>query len=286
MSLPVTCPLCRSPLRRDTVTWRCPEGHTFDVAREGYVNLLPVQHRKSRAPGDNADMVRARRAFLDAGHYAPLRDAIATLVAPLHARRVIDIGCGEGYYTGALRADSFGGQAEGSGSGAGGGEILGVDISRDAVQRAAKRYPDITWLVAGSAALPLADHCCDLAASLFAPVPAAEIARVLQPGGHLLIATPASDHLWSLRDALFETVRPHEPEKQLSALADDFELQDSREVRFDLMLESAALGQLLLMTPYGWRATRERREALVTREQLPCTAAFTLYLLKKREEQR
>jgi len=273
MSLPIVCPLCRGALQRGVTRWHCGNGHAFDVAREGYVNLLPVQQRRSRAPGDNADMVRARREFLDAGHYAPLREAIRALLAARPAAHVLDIGCGEGYYTGVLRA--------GSESAAAAGESVGIDISRDAIQRAAKRYPGITWLVAGSAALPLADACCDLVASLFAPVPAAEIARVLAPGGQVLIATPDADHLQALREILFETVRPHEPAKSLTALLPAFVEVTRARVRFPLALDTAALRQLLLMTPYGWRATAARREALLARGQLEAQAAFTLFLLRR-----
>lgn len=272
MSITVTCPLCRAPLLRDAVTWRCGAGHAFDVAREGYVNLLPVQNKKSRAPGDSPEMVSARREFLDAGHYAPLRDVLAAMLAPLMATRVVDIGCGEGYYTTALASSSSADD-----------EIIGIDIARDAVQRAARRVarPKMTWLVASSAALPLANASCDLAVSLFAPVPAAEIARVLQTHGHLLIAAPAADHLRALREALFEDVRAHEPEKILASLDADFQLREQREVRFPLQLNNAALQQLLVMTPYAWRAKRERSEALAARESFSTEAAFTLFLLEK-----
>lgn len=267
MPLTVTCPLCRQPLLRGPASWHCAGGHAFDVARDGYVNLLPAQHRKSRAPGDNADMVRARREFLDAGHYAPLRAAITALASPLAAADVVDIGCGEGYYTASLAATAA-------------GETVGIDIARDAIQRAARRYPGITWLVAGSARLPLADASADLVTSLFAPVPAAEIARVLRPGGHLLLAAPAADHLASLRAALFEDVRPHAPDKILASLGDGYVLREQREVAFPLALDNAALRQLLLMTPYAWRAKRERVDALTGQPAFTTTAAFTLYLLR------
>jgi 23S rRNA (guanine745-N1)-methyltransferase len=282
MPLTLTCPLCRAALQRGPASWRCGNGHAFDVAREGYVNLLPVQHRKSRAPGDNADMVRARREFLDAGHYAPLRESIAALLSPLQAGAVLDLGCGEGYYTGALHtAAGITASKLTATDAAAAGETVGIDISREAIQRAAKRHAGITWLVAGSAALPLADACCDLVASLFAPVSAAEIARVLKPGGHVLVAAPAADHLQALREILFETVRPHDPAKSLTALLPDFTEVTRREVRFALSLDAAALRQLLLMTPYGWRATAARREALLAREHVEAEAAFMLFLLRR-----
>lgn len=140
-----SCPLCHQPLSREKNSYICPQRHQFDMAKEGYVNLLPVQHKRSRDPGDSAEMMQARRAFLDAGHYQPLRDAI---VAQLRERlddkatAVLDIGCGEGYYTHAF-ADAL-------------PEIttFGLDVSKVAIKAAAKRYPQVTFCVASSHRLP------------------------------------------------------------------------------------------------------------------------------------
>ena len=100
------CPLCHTPLTCEPTRWYCAHNHSFDVAKQGYINLLPVQHKKTRQPGDDALMIEARAAFLGAGHYAPLRDAIAQLIAPLKPKHLLDIGCGDGYYTQALAAFS------------------------------------------------------------------------------------------------------------------------------------------------------------------------------------
>jgi 23S rRNA (guanine745-N1)-methyltransferase len=266
----ITCPLCRQPLARDARTWRCTAGHAFDVAREGYVNLLPVQQRHSRQPGDNPAMVRARHDFLAAGHYAPLRAALLDLVRPLAPRRLVDIGCGEGWYTGALAT-----LAE---------ETVGIDIAKDAVRLAARQYPAATWLVAGSARLPLGDGSVDLATALFSPVSATEAARVLAADGHLLLAMPAADHLQALRAALFDEVRPHDPDKALVALGDAFELQTTADVRFALQLDQAALCNLLAMTPYAWRATPQKRAALEACTELATEAAFRLVLLRRQAQ--
>lgn len=147
-----SCPLCHQPLSREKNSYICPQRHQFDMAKEGYVNLLPVQHKRSRDPGDSAEMMQARRAFLDAGHYQPLRDAI---VAQLRERlddkatAVLDIGCGEGYYTHAF-ADAL-------------PEIttFGLDVSKVAIKAAAKRYPQVTFCVASSHRLPFSDTSMD-----------------------------------------------------------------------------------------------------------------------------
>ncbi|MFZ5723574.1 MAG: putative RNA methyltransferase [Pseudomonadota bacterium] len=261
----LVCPLCRQLLAPDDRSWRCAQGHAFDTAREGYLNLLPVQQKKSRAPGDNPEMVRARRAFLAAGHYAPLRDAVLDLLRPLQPRTLLDIGCGEGWYTGALRTVAA--------------DVTGLDLSKDAVRLAAKQHPGIRWLVAGSSALPLADASMDVVTSLFSPLPAAEIARVLKPGGHLLVVTPGPRHLWALREALFDEVRPHAPEKFVEQLAPRFELVQQVDVAFDLTLDQSALQDLLTMTPYAWRADKARRNVTEIRQ---LRAEFALLLWSTR----
>jgi 23S rRNA (guanine745-N1)-methyltransferase len=263
----IICPLCRQPLQRNPKTWICTWGHSFDVAREGYVNLLPVQHKSSREPGDSAEMVMARREFLQAGHYQPLRDAGLALLMPLRGQSLLDIGCGEGYYTSALTAAAA--------------EVTGLDIAKPAIQLAARRFRDITWLVGSAALLPLADTSVDIVCSLFSQLQIAEMQRVLKPGGHVLVVTPAADHLWSLREQLFDTVQPHEPDKFLAGFEGAFELHTRQELCVSLSLTRRSLGQLLQMTPYAWKAKPEKRAALEASESFFTQAAFSLMLLRK-----
>lgn len=263
------CPLCRNALAPETRTWRCANGHAFDVAREGYLNLLPVQHKHSRAPGDNDAMVRARRDFLAAGHYAPLRDAVVQQLRQLQAQSLLDLGCGEGWYTRAM-ADVV-------------PEVIAIDIAKEAGRIAAKQDARACWLVASSSSLPLADASVDVVTSLFSPLPVAEMARVLKPGGHLLVATPAPRHLWTLRAALFDEVREHVPEKFVAELAPAFTSQEQRDVDFPLQLDPAALANLLLMTPYAWRAKAEQRAALQAQMTFATDASLRLMLLRRND---
>ncbi len=143
--MPFSCPLCHAPLSRHERAFICPQRHQFDIAKEGYVNLLPVQHKRSRDPGDNAEMMQARRAFLDAGHYQPLRDTICSLfeeTLPAEATALLDIGCGEGYYT-----QAFAGVGRARGA-----QTVGLDVSKAAIRAAAKRYPQVMFCVASSTA--------------------------------------------------------------------------------------------------------------------------------------
>jgi 23S rRNA (guanine745-N1)-methyltransferase len=264
----IICPLCRHALDRGDKVWRCDKGHSFDVAREGYVNLLPVQHKNSRDPGDDPQMVMARREFLQAGHYQPLRNAVLKLLAPLAAQSILDIGCGEGYYT-----DVFTQVAN---------EVIGLDIARPAIRLAAKRYPEITWLVGSGALLPVANASIDVVSNMFTQLHIDEMQRVLKPEGYVLVVTPAPDHLWSIREQLFDEVRAHDPEKFLGNFETLFELKLQQEISFALNLNQQSLLQLLQMTPYAWKAKRDRRGALEAQPSFMTEAAFTLLLFKRR----
>jgi 23S rRNA (guanine745-N1)-methyltransferase len=248
----LTCPICRQPLHDADQGVACPAGHRFDRARQGYLNLLPVQHKKSRDPGDNAVMVEARRRFLDAGHYAPLAQRLAELAAAQAPSRWLDIGCGEGYYSGRLAAALP--DADG----------YALDISREAVKRAARRAPSLTWLVASMARVPLADASCELLASVFSPLDWAEAARLLRPGGGLLRLGPTQHHLIELRQRLYDEVRDYDDEKHLAQIPPGLRLAHSETLSFPLRLEQAeARADLLAMTPHGWRANAERRAAVI-----------------------
>ncbi len=272
------CPVCSEPLsaKPDSAVlpfwrnrvWSCEQSHSFDVARQGYLNLLLVQQKKSRLPGDTADSVAARRAFLSAGHYQVLRDAFADRVASLKPVRALDIGCGEGYYTQALIPACA--------------SVAGLDIAKAAVTTAAASIKQVVWLVGSAIALPVSDASLSLVSSLFSPIPLDEISRVLAPGGHLVVAIPAEDHLWSFREALFGEVRAHVPMTRMQTLDEHFDLVQQQRIEQDLVLDSTALQQLMAMTPYAWKAQPARREALGQQESLATKASFVLSVYRKR----
>lgn len=182
----LTCPVCGGVLHREERSLRCGAGHCYDIARQGYVNLLRSNQSKSKRHGDDKRMVAARTAFLDAGYYAPLRDAVAAAAAEFTAgdADVLDAGCGEGYYTAQVLHTL---QQQGRTP-----SVCGVDISRDALICAHRRAPELTLAVASIAHLPVADASCDLLLNVFAPHDAGEFARVLRPRGVLLRVIPLS----------------------------------------------------------------------------------------------
>jgi 23S rRNA (guanine745-N1)-methyltransferase len=269
MSFPLLCPHCRGPLAPHGTGLACPAGHTFDRAREGYWNLLPAHWKASREPGDNPAMVAARRAFLSAGHYAPLRDALAEAVARLRPERLLDAGCGEGHYTAAAASAA--------------GQVAGLDLSKPAIRLAARAHPGITWVVGNAGRLPVADGALDALLCVFSRAFPAEFLRALRPGGGLLLAGPGADHLAELRAALFDTVIPHEPDALIAPLAGAFPEARRMDLSFPLRLSAPDLRHLLAMTPYAWRARPERRQALEARtEGLATRASFVVWTLAAR----
>ena len=248
----LACPLCQAPLSRLDNSVVCPAGHRFDRARQGYLNLLPVQHKNSRDPGDNQAMVEARRHFLDAGHYAPVAGRLAQLAVERQPGTWLDIGCGEGYYTAQLA------QALPDAQG------YALDISREAVKRACRRAPDVTWMVASMARVPLADASCQFIASVFSPLDWAEASRVLSPGGGLMRVGPTSGHLMELREVLYDHVRPYADDKHLALVPQGMYHAHGEVLEFRLSLaEPQARAALLAMTPHGWRASAERRARVI-----------------------
>ena len=240
----VRCPVCGAALAAARPAWRCPAGHSFDVARQGYVNLLPVQQKLSRQPGDSPAQVRARRAFLAEGHYAPLAARVAALAAAEPAGDVLDAGCGEGYYLSAV------------GAALPAARRWGVDISREAVRLAAGRDKGAQFLVATAAHLPFAGGGFDVVLSLFAVTAAEEFRRVLRPGGRFLQVTAGPDHLLALRRLIYPAVRPH-PAAEAPALP-GFALAAEETLSFPIHLaENRQVQDLLAMTPHFLRISAQ-----------------------------
>lgn len=245
----LACPVCAQPLARDGAVFRCEAGHAYDVARSGYVNLLLANQRRSKDPGDDKAMMAARTAFLDAGHYAPVADALAQAVlADPAAIRIVDVGCGEGHYLRRLR------QAAPRPL-----DLHGLDISRHAVEAAAKRDPAGLYAVAGAHRLPLLTQAADALISHFAPLETAEAHRALRPAGRLIVGAPGPRHLFGLRALIYQTPTEH---PEAAPLAEGFTLVAETRVRRDLQLrDAAAIAALIGMTPYAWAADARDRLA-------------------------
>ena len=258
------CPLCGNPLTRQERAWVCENRHSFDIARQGYVNLLPVQQKRSLQPGDTREQVTSRRVFLDGGFYAPIRDALCAL-AKDHACTgpILDIGCGEGYYSAHL-ANVLAAQ------------LVGLDISKEAVRYAAGRYKDALWLCASAAHLPVADHSAGLITSLFALTMPEEFLRVLRPDGMFIQVLAAEDHLLGLKSIIYPELS--HKEKDSVPRIPGFRLVESRPVRFTFTVEGEQVQNLLSMTPHVYRIGKEGADRLRQTEKLSDTASCVLNL--------
>ena len=198
------CPICGGPLERGPSAYSCPAGHSFDLAREGYVHLLPANRMHSKMPGDDKGMAAARWAFLSKDYYAPLRDALCSIALANTgpAPSVLDTGCGEGYYTsGVYQALRRAGRSV---------TLAGTDISKAILRRAAKREKDVEFAVASSYHLPVADRSIDLLLNCFSPLALEEFRRALRPGGTFLYVVPSEKHLWELKQVLYDHPYPNE----------------------------------------------------------------------------
>lgn len=267
------CPLCGGALCREEGRYICPSGHSFDLAREGYVNLLPPNRQHSKAPGDDKEMAAARTRFLEGGWYSPLRDALCSLVeqyAP-SAPSLLDAGCGEGWYT----------QALAQAAAAKGGRTAGVDLSKPAIKKAARRCPGAEIAVASVYHLPLADASVDVLTDCFSPLAAEEFYRVLNPGGIFLYVVPGPRHLWELKELLYDT--PYENEEKREEYP-GFRYAEILPVECGFTLpDPTAIGDLFRMTPYFWKTPKSGAQRLSVMETLTVTAQFRIHILERQK---
>ncbi|SCG51858.1 putative RNA methyltransferase [Micromonospora humi] len=267
------CPVCGEPLAEATAgttrALRCPRGHSFDTARQGYVNLLA-----GRAPhaGDSAEMVAARAGFLAAGHYDTLAAALAAAASRIAPGDpyplVVEPGAGTGHYLAAVLAalpDAAG---------------LALDVSKPALRRAARAHPRAAAALADTwQRLPLADRSVRVLLNVFAPRNGPEFHRVLDPAGALLVVTPTTDHLGELVEALdLLRVDPAKADRVADSLGAHFVEESATAHRSRLSLTRAEVGTLVGMGPSAWHADPQRLAARIAAlpEPTPVTLAVRL----------
>ena len=267
------CPICGTPLTREPTAYRCKNGHSYDIAKEGHTHLLPVNRKNSKAPGDDKGMATARQAFLSKGYYAPLKNELCKLAVDLipTASTVLDTGCGEGYYTTAIyRALCGAGKAP---------QMAGTDISKFILRLAAKREKDIEFAVASSYHLPIADDSIDLLINCFSPLALEEFSRVLHHGGHFLYVVPSEKHLWELKQVLYDDPYPNEVKE---TPYDGFHYVDIHHVESMIHLNSQEdIHALFQMTPYYWKTPRSGTERLAQLTELTTRISFDIHVFEK-----
>ena len=258
------CPLCGKPLTKENNSFVCENRHSFDIARQGYVNLLPVQQKKSLHPGDTKEQVLSRRAFLDGGFYEPIAKAVCQMAKDCQGP-ILDVGCGEGYY-GSQVAKALD------------AELVGLDISKEAVRYAAGRYKDAAWICGSAARLPVEDHSVGLLMSMFALTLPEEYLRVLKKEGAFLQVLAAEDHLMGLKGIIYDALT-HKEKDSVPQLP-GFQLVESRKVAFTFTVEGEQVANLLSMTPHVFRISKEGAQRLTETKKLTDRASCVINLYK------
>ena len=260
------CPICGGTLQQIDRTFRCTEGHCFDVARQGYVNLLPVQQKHSLNPGDTREQVLSRRSFLEAGFYQPIADTLCAAAVELGiSGPILDVGCGEGYYS-SLVAQALN------------APLTGLDISKEAVRCAAAKYKNAQWICGSAARLPVQTDSVGLLMSLFALTVPEEFRRVLRQDGYYFQVLAQEDHLLGLKSIIYPTLT--HKEKNTSPQLEGFRLEKQIPIRFSFTVEGCQVQNLLSMTPHVYRISKEGAQCLAQTETLTDTASAVLNIYR------
>jgi len=264
------CPKCGRPLTRTATSYVCDQGHGYDIARQGYVNLLLANQRHSAQPGDEKDALQARRAFLDRGFYAPVAQAVAARASSLlkPGQAVLDAGCGTGYYTAVMMA-ALPPQVD----------VYATDISKVATAMTARACPRACCFVSSVFHLPLSDASLDGVVSIFCPYGAAEFIRVLKPEGWFAVVGPGPRHLWEMKQAVYE--QPY-ANPQPDKAPDGFVLQDRTMVEERMHLpDTQAIKALWTMTPYYHTTSPDATARLLGAASMDVTLQVALSVYRK-----
>lgn len=270
---PLICPACETALAWNEKECRCANGHSFDLAKEGYANLLLSHQRRSSHPGDDDKMIQARRRFFDSGAFARLTSLIlhSSFITHRSSLSLLDCGCGEGHFLGALSETCN-------------GQFFGVDVSKEAVRCAAKRYKKAKWIVAnGMRKLPFANHSLDIILSVLAPRNPEEFARILKTDGALILGVPGPNHLIELRSRLAANAGDFEEKADEAAAkcAPHFMETHREMLSYQQTLSAAQLADLIQMTPIFWCSSPEAKAAVQQLDQLAVTISFVLLTLQR-----
>jgi 23S rRNA (guanine745-N1)-methyltransferase len=283
---PVICPICGSRLTSTEKVFQCPKTHSFDVARQGHVNLLPGGGKKPKVLGDAREMLQARRSFLDEGHCRLLSDTLCGLVYDHLANncdlsastRVLDVGCGEGYFLGSLKGylDSKLRDAE--------VDYFGMDISKHAAELAAQRHKAIRFIVADTKRKVLFfDGAIRVLLNIFAPRNPVEFDRVLSRDGILLVAIPGPDHLVDLRARLsLLAIQEKKEEHVVEEFSGLFVLSRRQAIEYSITVGGEDLIRLIKMTPNFWHTNSEALAALGGAERVITRMSFVILEFRKR----
>lgn len=262
------CPLCKAPLIKTENIYKCNSNHCFDIAKEGYVNLI-IGTKSGDSIGDNKAMAKNRQLFLSKDYYAKLRDEVTEVVKKLTPNNsaILDICCGEGYYTSHM-ADNISNVC-----------VYGFDLSKEMVRLAAKRKSKADFFVANMSKIPVTDESICTATHMFAPFHDKEFTRILKSGGYLISVVPGTRHLFGLKSAIYSS--PYENDEVLPA-CERLSLTDTINLKYDITLNcNDDIQSLFSMTPYYYHTSQSDKDKLLTLKQLTTELDFKILLYKK-----
>ncbi|RII33645.1 methyltransferase domain-containing protein [Clostridium chromiireducens] len=274
------CPVCKDKLIKDASNkmYRCNNKHTYDIAKEGYVNLLISNQKRSKNPGDSKEMVLARIDFLNRGYYKAISDKISEMIAEFLRKNgndksnILDLGCGEGYYLTNLKNYLNEKNIK--------ADYYGMDVSKDAVKYASKSDKECVWSVGNNFHIPAEDKSIDCILSVFSPIEINECNRVLKDDGVFVRVLPRTNHLIQLREIIYSDVNLNDKVYQASAEENDYVKEAN--VTYDIELNKEEILSLLKMTPHYWKSTPENKEKLESYESLVITIDMRIGAFQKK----
>ena len=264
------CPVCGEPLTESEKLYHCAKNHSFDKAKSGYVNLLPIKQKHAKLPGDNPEMVRARRDFLNQGYYQHLQETLCEAVKQYMPSGgvLLDAGCGEGYYTKKI-ADTLPENCI----------CAGIDISKTAADLAARADKKTKYAVGSVFHLPVGENQISVLVSVFAPYCHAEFLRVLKSGAFLIMVIPSAKHLWELKTAVYD--KPYENQVKAYQL-ENFIFKQKIITEKEIDISSPEdIQNLFQMTPYAYRTSPHEKERLAKLKTLSVRTAFEILIYQK-----
>lgn len=271
----ITCPVCKKILNKKEKTYKCENNHCFDEGKQGYLNLLLSNQKHSKTPGDDKEMVLSRKGFLEKDYYKLISETVNDLILSNSSSdniELLDIGCGEGYYTGRLKKflDEKGIKSN----------IIGIDISKEAVVCAAKTYKSIKWIVASATNIPLEDESLDYIVCMFAKIIPEEKMRTLKKGGKLIIVSTGENHLLELKKIVYEQVRTefYSPIEDLKIFK---HIKTVNCTGKSFIKENESIRNLFDMTPYKWRSPKDGVDRLFALQELEITIDVNIDIFEK-----
>lgn len=265
------CPVCNLELTLQANSYICKNNHVYDLSKHGYVNLIMANQKKSKVPGDSEEMIKSRNAFLLKGYYHSLSEKLNNQILKsisLENQNILDVGCGVGYYLGELKnhnniKDNY--------------NLYGIDISKSAIQLAAKRKTNAKLAVASAYNLPFINNTFDLLYSVFSPISPNECERVLKEKGILIMVGPGEEHLSGLTKHIYENIIPHSGNSVLDN-NELFEHLETLEIKETIKVEQEDILNLVKMTPYYWQMNKEQLDKI---NQLDFMETLIHFYIKK-----